>query len=275
MTRVAFIGGGNMAFAFVNGLRASDSGFDIVVADPIAAQRARFVGVATETNNAAAAADADVVVLAVKPQALAAAVREAAPSPEQLLLSIAAGVPMRAIAAKTSPTQPVVRCMPNTPALLRAGISGAVANAATDAAQRELAQRVLAAVGDVVWFEDERQLDAVTALSGTGPAYFFLLLESMVDAGVALGLEKTTAERLAIATAAGAARMAGESEATPEMLRERVTSPGGTTERALSILQAHGATAAFRAAIIGACERSRELGREFRQGRVEERDFQE
>ena len=251
-----------MAFAMVNGLRANASGFDIVVADPVAAQRERFVGVATEASNAAAAANADVVVLAVKPQEMAAAVGETQPGLGQLLLSIAAGVPMGAIAARTSPLQPVVRCMPNTPALLGAGISGAVANAATSAEQRALAQRVLAAVGDVVWFEDERQLDAVTALSGSGPAYFFLLLESMVDAGVALGLDKATAERLATATAAGAARMASQGDATPADLRARVTSPGGTTERALSILETHGARVAFRAAIIGACQRSRELARE-------------
>lgn len=268
MTKIAFIGGGNMAFALVNGLRASASGFNIVVADPLAAQRDRFVGVATEASNAAAAANAEIIVLAVKPQSLMTALREARAQPTQLLLSIVAGVPLAALRAWTSPMQPVVRCMPNTPALLGAGISGAVANACASAAQRALAQRVLAAAGDVLWFEDESQLDAVTALSGSGPAYFFLLLESMVDAGVALGLPAAIAERLAIATATGAARMAAAGDAAPAALRERVTSPGGTTERALSILERRGVGAAFEAAIVGACERSRELAREFgeRQG---------
>ena len=263
MTRIAFIGGGNMAFALVHGLRSADAGFDIVVADPLPAQLARFEGVATEADNAAAAADAAAIVLAVKPQVLAAALREAQPQVGQLVVSIAAGARLGALGALTSPGQPVVRCMPNTPALIGAGITGAVANAHVSPAQRGLAQRILAAGGEVVWFDDERHLDAVTALSGSGPAYFFLLLESMIEAGVALGLEADVARRLAVATALGSARMAGAGDVDPATLRARVTSPGGTTERALSILEAHGARAAFRAAMFGARERSRELAAEF------------
>ena len=261
-TRLAFIGGGNMAFALVAGLRGAAEPFDIVVADPVPAQLARFQGVATAADNATAAADAAAIVLAVKPQALATALRAARPHGGQLVVSIAAGARLGALAALTAAGQPLVRCMPNTPALVGAGITGAVANVHVTPPQRDLAQRVLAAVGEVVWFDDERHLDAVTALSGSGPAYFFLLLESMIEAGVALGLDADVAKRLAVATAAGAARMAAGAEG-PATLRAQVASPGGTTARALSILDAHGAPAAFRAAIFGASERSRELAAEF------------
>ena len=263
MTRIAFIGGGNMAFALVNGLRGAGEAFDIVVADPVPEQLGRFQDVETHADNATAAADAAAIVLAVKPQALAAALEQTQPSDDQLVISIAAGARLGALAALTSAQQPVVRCMPNTPALVGAGITGAVANQHVSPAQRSLAQGVLEAVGEVVWFDHERHLDAVTALSGSGPAYFFLLLEGMIEGGVALGLEPAVARRLAVATALGAARMAAGEDADPATLRERVTSPGGTTERALSVLDAHGAQAAFRAAMFGAWERSRELGAEF------------
>ncbi len=262
MTRIAFVGGGNMAFAMVNGLRASGA-FDISVADPIAAQRERFEGVTITADNAAAAAGADAVVIAVKPQQMADAVRALDPDPGQLLVSIAAGVPMRAIAGWTSPRQPIVRCMPNTPALLGAGIAGAVPNAAVRAPHRALAQDILAATGEVVWFEDEASLDAVTALSGSGPAYVFYLLEAMIEAGVDLGMDAGTARHLAVATALGAARMAGGEDADPAALRKRVTSPGGTTERALSILESNDVGATVRQAIHGAWRRSRELAEEF------------
>lgn len=262
MTRIAFVGGGNMAFAMVSGLRTSGA-FDIAVADPIAAQLERFEGVTTTHDNAAAAAGADAVVIAVKPQQMAAAVRGLDPDPEQLFVSIAAGVPMRALAEWTSPRQPIVRCMPNTPALLGAGIAGAVPNAAVRAAHRALAQDILAATGEVVWFEDEASLDAVTALSGSGPAYVFYLLEAMTDAGVELGMDAGTARRLAVATALGAARMADGDDADPAALRKRVTSPGGTTERALSILESNDVGATVRQAIHGAWRRSRELAEEF------------
>jgi len=263
MTRIAFIGGGNMAFALVEGLRGAGEAFDIVVADPMPEQLARFQGVETQANNATAAAAADAIVLAVKPQALATALEQTRPSAGQLVVSIAAGARLGALAALTAANQPIVRCMPNTPALVGAGITGAVANQHVSPDQRRLAQRVLESVGEVVWFDHERHLDAVTALSGSGPAYFFLLLESLTEGGVALGLDASVARRLAVATAVGAARMAEGGDVDPAALRERVTSPGGTTERALSILDAHGAQAAFRAAMFGAWERSRELAAEF------------
>ena len=265
MTRIAFVGGGNMAFALVKGLNGLRAGaaFDIVVADPVPEQLARFEGAATTADNAAAAAGADAVVLAVKPQQIAAAVAATELDPGQLVISIAAGVPMHAIARWTSAGQPVVRCMPNTPALLGAGITGAVPNEHVSAPHRALAERILSAAGEVVWFDEEGSLDAVTALSGSGPAYFFYLLEAMVDAGAALGVDAETARRLAVATAVGAARMAAAGDADPATLRARVTSPGGTTERALSILASNRVDAAVRQAIEGAWRRSRELGKEF------------
>lgn len=262
MTRIAFVGGGNMAFAMVNGLRAGTS-FEIAVADPVPEQLARFEGVSTTADNAAAAAGADAVVLAVKPQQIAAAVTATALDPAQLVISIAAGVPMHAITGWTSAGQPIVRCMPNTPALLGAGITGAVPNGNVGAPHRTLAEHVLSAAGEVVWFDKEASLDAVTALSGSGPAYFFYLLEAMVDAGATLGVEADTARRLAVATAVGAARMAAAGDADPATLRARVTSPGGTTERALSILASNRVDAAIRQAVEGAWHRSRELGKEF------------
>ncbi len=262
MTRIAFVGGGNMAFALVQGLR-DRTAFEMVVADPVPAQRTRFEGVATTADNATAAAGADAVVLAVKPQNMAAATAGLSLDAGQLVVSIAAGVPLRALARSTSPRQPIVRCMPNTPALLGAGITGAVPNAAVGEHHLDLAGEILSATGEVVWFEDEAHLDAVTALSGSGPAYFFYLLQAMTEAGVELGLDAHIAQRLAVATALGAARMADMGDADPATLRARVTSPGGTTERALSILASHEVDAAVRQAIHGAWLRSRELAEEF------------
>ena len=269
--RIAFIGGGNMAFALVGGLRSAgqteagmpDARLDIVVADPIPEQLDRFDGVSTTQSNAVAVDSADAVVLAVKPQVIGEVVSALPLELHQLVISIAAGVPIEAISRWTSPEQPIVRCMPNTPALLRAGISGMTANRFVDAGMRSLAEKILLAAGEVVWFDDEDSLHAVTALSGSGPAYAFYLLEAMIEAGVELGLDAPTAERLATATVLGAARMAEAERVGPGVLRERVTSPGGTTERALSILESARVRAKFKRAIQAACQRSRELAEEF------------
>lgn len=268
MKRIAFIGGGNMAFALVGGLRAAaerDSGAspEIVVADPIPSQLARFEGVSTTQDNTVAVDSADAVVLAVKPQVMGEVVATLPLTVRQLVISIAAGVPVEAIARWTSAKQPIVRCMPNTPALLRAGISGLTANHFVDADMKALAETILSAAGQVVWFEDEDSLHAVTALSGSGPAYAFYLLEGMIEAGVELGMDTATAERLATATVLGAARMAEAESVGPRVLRDRVTSPGGTTERAISILESARVRATFKGAIQAACQRSRELAEEF------------
>ncbi len=261
--RIAFIGGGNMAYALATRLAAVGS-FDVLVSEPMAEQRARFrAPVATTADNREAILGASTVVLAVKPQVLEAVLREIAPAVDagQLIVSIAAGVPLAAIERWLGDRRAVVRCMPNTPALIGAGISGLIANQAVTMEQRRTAQAVLSAAGEVVWFESDSDLDAVTAISGSGPAYFFAVIEALVAAATKLGLSPDTATRLVVATARGAAIMAGEND--PAELRARVTSPGGTTQRALSILAAQSLPETFDAAVRGAFERSRELASEF------------
>lgn len=259
---VAFIGGGNMAYALATRLAASGA-HDVTVAEPVAAQRARFAPpVATTEDNAAAARNAAAVVLAVKPQVVRKVAEELAGAlrPDALVVSIAAGVPLAAVERWLGGQRSVVRCMPNTPALVGRGISGLVANAATSAVQRTMAESLLAAVGEVVWFASDRELDAVTAVSGSGPAYFFYLIEALAAAGRELGLADAVAARLAAATAGGAAAMAAADDAAA--LRAQVASPGGTTERALSILAERSFPEAVLAAARGAYDRSRELAEE-------------
>ena len=261
--RIAFVGGGNMALALAT--RLADAGTSaIVVADPVAAQRARFAApIATTASNQDAASGANVVVLAVKPQVLEAATRDLAAvlGANTLVLSIAAGVPLAAIERWLGGPRPVVRCMPNTPALIGLGITGLFANAHVNAQQRAAAQTVMAAAGEVIWFEREDDLDAVTALSGSGPAYFLQAMEALIAAGRELGLAPEAAKRLVVATAAGAAALARDED--PSLLRERVTSPGGTTERALFILAEKRFSDALRNAAQGAFTRARELRQEF------------
>jgi pyrroline-5-carboxylate reductase len=258
-----------MAHALVTGLVGSSSAPQITVADPDPSQLARFAGslVSVTSDNVGALRDADTVVLAIKPQILERVAREieATLKSTQLIVSIAAGVPMTAMQRWLGDNQPIVRCMPNTPALIGAGITGLVANGNVSEAQKNAAAGVVAAAGEVVWFDDERLLDAVTAVSGSGPAYIFYLLEAMIEAGEEIGLDAASAKQLAIATALGAARMAQASADDPAQLRQNVTSEGGTTERAISILDDGGVKAKVRAAIRGAWNRSRELGQEFGQ----------
>ena len=261
--RIAFIGGGNMAHALATRLAARHPG-GIVVSEPVAAQRARFAApIVVIDDNLAAAESAAVIVLAVKPQVLASVVRQIAPAvdADQLIVSIAAGVPIAAIEGWLGGGKAVVRCMPNTPALVGAGITGLVANDVVSAAQRQAAQNILECAGDVVWCRSDADLDAVTALSGSGPAYFFHIIETLTDAGQELGLPADIAKRLVVATAAGAARLAADDD--PAELRVKVTSPGGTTERALAILAQRSFASALADAARGAFDRSRELAQEF------------
>ncbi len=263
---ITFIGAGNMARSLASGLLAAGMAPDRVrAADPSPDQRARLaeLGLATFTDNAAAVADADVVVLAVKPQVLGAVLSELRPSPAQLLISIAAGVPLAALESWSAPGTPIVRCMPNTPALLGAGITGLFANAAVTAAQRTRSEEILGSAGQTLWVQHESLLDAVTAVSGSGPAYFFYLMEAMIDAGERLGLDRDSATRLTLQTALGAARMACEGSDPPAQLRTNVTSPGGTTERALSILDGAAVHDAMQRAVAGAAQRAAELAKEF------------
>lgn len=263
---IAFIGAGNMARSLITGLVRSGHPADrIRASDPMIAQleAVRSMGIITVGSNSQAVEDAEVVVLAVKPQVLGEVLSGLKLSESQLLVSIAAGVPLQSLEAWSSANQPIVRCMPNTPALLGAGISGLFPNPAVSKAQRGAAEAILGAAGKTIWVGTEALLDAVTAVSGSGPAYFFYLMEAMVEAGINLGLDRDTATALTLETAYGAALMAKEGELSPAQLRTNVTSPGGTTERALSILDAAGSRAVIERALAGAAQRSRELAEEF------------
>ncbi|MDD3519198.1 MAG: pyrroline-5-carboxylate reductase [Chromatiales bacterium] len=264
---IVFIGAGNMARSLIGGLIASGwSPAAIRAADPSPDQLQQLLqhcpGIHTTTDNDEAASHAEAVVLAVKPQALHEVATGIAPIVQRrqpLIVSIAAGVRAGDIERWLGGNLPLVRCMPNTPALVSSGATGLYANARASAAQRGLAETLLRAVGLTVWLDDEAQLDAVTALSGSGPAYFFLVMEAMEEAAVALGLPHDTARLLTIETAFGAAKLALESRDDPALLRTRVTSRGGTTERALAVFEEGELKALFERALTAARDRSREL----------------
>jgi pyrroline-5-carboxylate reductase len=263
-TRIAFIGAGNMAASLIGGLRAK--GLDaaqIRASDPGEETRSRVSaehGIEVFADNAQAIQGADVVVLAVKPQAMKAVCEAIRPSLNagQLVVSIAAGITCASMNNWLG-AQPIVRCMPNTPALLRQGVSGLFATAQVSAEQRQQAQELLSAVGIALWLDEEQQLDAVTAVSGSGPAYFFLLIEAMTAAGVKLGLPADIAAQLTVQTALGAAHMAVASDVDAAELRRRVTSPAGTTEAAIKSFQADGFQALVEKALGAAAHRSAEM----------------
>ena len=267
-TPIAFIGGGNMARSLIGGLIAGGSDPNhIWVAEPNADQRellrGRF-GVHAGADNPDIAAKADVVVLAVKPQVLQGVARQLAPTiqaRQPLVISIAAGVrepDLRRWLGGGSLA--LVRTMPNTPALVGSAASTLFANEFVSEERRQQAESLLRAVGVTVWVDNESLMDTVTALSGSGPAYFFLLMEALEQASVALGLDADTARLLTLQTAFGAAKMALESAESPATLRVRVTSPGGTTEQALAILRDGGMEPLVVRALEAARHRSRELG---------------
>ena len=268
--RIAFIGAGNMARAIIGGL--VDSGVSpasLCVADAlpeVAAQLARDFGVTAASGNLAALADASTVVLAVKPQqmrAVATELRAGMAETKPLVLSIAAGITTGALRRWLGEGTAIVRSMPNTPALIRRGTAVLFAAAGVSPTQRVAAAGILGAVGAVHWVEDESRLDAVTALSGSGPAYVFRLLECLENAGTALGLSDDLARALALETVAGAAALAQGSSEPAATLRARVTSKGGTTERALATLDEGGLETLFARALAAAAERSRSLAEEF------------
>ncbi|WP_338583682.1 pyrroline-5-carboxylate reductase [Pseudomonas sp. MAG733B] len=263
-TRIAFIGAGNMAASLIGGLRAKGlEAAQIRASDPGEETRARVSaehGIEVFADNAQAIEGADVVVLAVKPQAMKAVCEAIRPNlkPGQLVVSIAAGITCASMNNWLG-AQPIVRCMPNTPALLREGVSGLFATAEVTAEQRQQAQELLSAVGIALWLSEEQQLDAVTAVSGSGPAYFFLLIEAMTAAGVKLGLPADIAAQLTLQTALGAAHMAVSSDVDAAELRRRVTSPAGTTEAAIKSFQANGFEALVEKALGAAAHRSAEM----------------
>jgi pyrroline-5-carboxylate reductase len=268
---VTFIGGGNMATALIGGrVAAGASPRDFRVVEPFETQRdalaVRYPSIVLfPAVERAAIADADVVVFAVKPQQMREAAQAVAPqiATVPVVLSIAAGIRSADLSRWLGGYSRIVRAMPNTPALVGAGVSGVWAAPFVDAASRAAAASMLRAAGDVVWFDDEASLDAVTAVSGSGPAYVFYFLEAMEAAAVDLGLAPAAARKLAYATVAGGIALAQKSDADPATLRAQVTSKGGTTARAIETLDRQGVKAAFVAAIRAAALRAKELGDEF------------
>lgn len=269
-TNIAFIGGGNMARSLIGGLLEDGMpATQIWVADPNAAAlhniQADFA-VHTTSNNNEAAQHAPVVVLAIKPQLAKTVAQELAPAIRQsrpLVISIAAGIREGNLRLWLGEGTAIVRTMPNTPALVRSGATALFANNAVSKEQKNLAESILRAVGMTIWVTDEDLMDAVTALSGSGPAYFFLVMEALESAGVQLGLPRETARLLTLQTAFGAAKMALESNEELAELRRRVTSPGGTTESAIHVLQNRGLETAFGEALLAAHHRSVELAKIF------------
>ena len=266
-TRIAFIGGGNMASAIIGGLiRQGLPATQVMVVEPFEATRALLNsqhGVQAHPAPGPFLADADLIVWAVKPQSFREAAAPVAPlAGRALQLSVMAGIRAADIAAATGSAR-IVRCMPNTPALVGRGMTGLFASDAVSAADRQLAEAVIRTTGDALWVEREAQLDAVTALSGSGPAYVFYFLEAMQQAGTELGLSAEQARRLAVGTFAGGAQLAADSTEPLALLRERVTSKGGTTYAALTAMDQAGIKNAFVQAMHAACTRARELGDEF------------
>ncbi len=268
-TKIAFIGAGNMASSIIGGLVGKGWRPDrIAASDPQQAtlEQLRTVApVVTAADNAAAIEGADVVVLAVKPQVMREVLEPLAPALRRqrpLIISIAAGIEISSLEHWLGASLPIVRCMPNTPALVQSGATGACASAAVTTEQRQAADAILRAIGIVLWVDDEAQLDAVTAVSGSGPAYFFLVMEAIQQAGVDLGLSPEVARQLTLQTALGAAQMAVTSDVDAAELRRRVTSPNGTTERAIAVFEEGGLRQLFARALDACAERSRELARE-------------
>ena len=268
MSNVCFIGGGNMATSLIGGLIAQGHAPEsISVSDPNESQREQLIkqyGVNAFADCGPAMENADIVVLAVKPQVMkdvalmiTTALKGFAKQP--LFVSIAAGINLFSLQSWLGEKQAIVRCMPNTPSLIQLGASGLFANEQASIVQKNLAETVLKAAGIVQWVQSEAEIDAVTAVSGSGPAYYFLFMEAMIDAGVELGLSRETASELTMQTAIGAAHMAKQSDVDVAELRRRVTSPGGTTEQAINTFESAHLRDIVKAALAAANRRSGEL----------------
>jgi pyrroline-5-carboxylate reductase len=271
---IAFIGGGNMARSLIGGLLARGwHAEQIAVADPLPAQldalRVQFAVRVTD-DNAVATRDADIVVLAVKPQEMRRAAdgirASIAAAQRPLLISVAAGIRASDI-QRWLPGIPVVRAMPNRPALQGCGMTGLYATEDVSIERRTLAEQILGAVGATLWLENEQHMDIVTAVSASGPAYFFLLIEMLEHAGIAQGLPAAVSRKLAIETAYGSGAMAHAASEPPAVLREQVTSKGGTTAAALRVLEERRVREAFDAAVAAATRRAAELADEFGPGK--------
>jgi pyrroline-5-carboxylate reductase len=269
-TKICFIGCGNMGRSLIGGLISNGHPPELLCgADPDAAQRqqlAHLFNISVFADSNEAVEEASVVVLAVKPQVVSTSILEMADSLKRqrpLLVSIVAGVRLASLSKNTGENLPIVRVMPNTPALIQAGAAALYANEHVSNEQRELSEAIMRSVGIALWLDSEDKLDAVTALSGSGPAYFFLIMEAMEKAAINLGLDEKQARLLTLETAFGAAKMAMESNQDPATLRQQVTSPGGTTEQALKVLMDGDIEQLFDNALSAANRRSMELADEF------------
>jgi pyrroline-5-carboxylate reductase len=267
MRKISFIGGGHMASAIIGGLLEQGHPADGLLAiEPSPAQRAKLAadfGIAVQASADVRLAGSEMIVWAVKPQSFAEAAAPCAPFVREALhLSVMAGIRLDAL-IRTTGAERVVRAMPNTPALIGRGIAGLYAASVVSAAERSQIEQVLAATGECVWVTQEHDLDAVTALSGSGPAYVFYLVEAMMQAGVDMGLSEAQSRQFALSTLAGATALAQASTESPAVLRERVTSKGGTTHAAVTRLDAAHVKQAVVAAILAAQARARELGDEY------------
>lgn len=271
--KISFLGCGNMGRSLISGLIGNGYPPELLCgADPDPDQReqlARLYNIEVFADNNEAMRDAAVVVLAVKPQVVGTSILEVADTlkrQDPLLISIAAGVRLSAISKSIGGKLAIVRVMPNMPALIQAGAAALYANEHVSSEQRELAEAIMRSVGIAIWLDKEAKLDAVTALSGSGPAYFFLVMEAMEKAAVKLGLDEQQARLLTLETAFGAAKMAMESDHDPAVLRRQVSSPGGTTERALDVLLKGDIRQLFDDALTAANKRSIELADEYENG---------
>ena len=266
--KIAFIGGGNMAKSLIGGL--INKGFSsryICVSDPVKEnldQLNRKFGIATALDNSIAAKDVDLMVLCVKPQILESVCKELQASLNQTppAISIAAGIPLSLLMDWLGENTPIIRCMPNTPALVQSGAAGMFANQKVDKKLRNLAEEIFNAVGLCCWLEKEEDIDLVTAVSGSGPAYFFLFMEAMEKVAIDLGLDQEISRKLVIQTVSGAAKMAVESDMNPTELRTCVTSPGGTTEKAVNAFLEGNIIGLFNKAMSKALERATEMAKE-------------
>jgi pyrroline-5-carboxylate reductase len=264
---IAFIGGGNMASAIIGGLRRQGMAAEqFTVIEPFAPQREKLLadfGITAFEQPDAVLTQAQHIVWAVKPQTFReAAAQVAAHTASALHLSVMAGITSTSMAQQLG-IERIVRAMPNTPALIGKGIAGLYARAGVGDADKQAIEALIATTGEHLWVSDESHLDAVTALSGSGPAYVFYFIEAMMRAGQSMGLTERQARQLAQSTFAGAAQLARQSPDSPEVLRQRVTSKGGTTYAAITSMQDNQVSEHFQKALMAACQRAAELGREF------------
>jgi pyrroline-5-carboxylate reductase len=268
---IAFIGAGNMAQAILKGMlvagypqdKISASGRTQAKLDTLSAD----TGIHTSTDNLALCRQADVIVLGVKPQMMGDLIQSIAPAVDaskQLIVSVAAGILASSIETWLGQKIPIVRCMPNTPSLVGQGAAGLFATPEVSAAQKQTASTIMQSVGLALWVDNEDHIDAVTAVSGSGPAYYFLMMEAMIAGAEKLGLSNKVAQQLVLQTAAGAAQMAQQSQQTPAQLRVAVTSPNGTTEQAINTFNDGGFSELCSQAMTGAHDRSKELAQLFK-----------